>query len=217
MIRAFALIAALIVLATPPPPVGAAACVGRKGKLTSRAACRKSERPLDATAVSPVGPTGQAGVAGKPGGFPLAIVDAGDRELGTILSLDFGTALVAVNYPGFPSPVGFAVDPSGFTNLGTDVYAFVAYTQTGCSGQPHLPAHRGAYAHVEGSVAYLPSGSAGSISFLSYEIDDFTSCATPDLTGRGTCCIAAPFTGDYVPAVRIAFPDFTPPFRSVLR
>ncbi len=218
MIRAIALVAVAILFADSPTPAGAAACVGRKGNLTSRAACKKSERPLDATSVSTVGPTGQAGAPGKQGDFPLVILDAGDHEVGTILSLDFGTALVTLTHPAFPSPVRFVVFSGGFTNLVADAYGIVMYAEAGCSGQPYLPVVLGAYAHVEGSAAYLASGSAASIAVMSYETDDLgSSCPVIDMTGRGTCCIAATFNVMLVPGVRLALPDFTPPFRTVLR
>ncbi|HXJ37313.1 MAG TPA: hypothetical protein VMS22_25070 [Candidatus Eisenbacteria bacterium] len=216
MIRASTVIAVAMVIAGAAD-AGATGCVGRNGKLTSRANCKKSERPLDGTAVSPTGPAGQAGLPGKQGGFPLAILDAHDQEVGTVLSFEFGTALVSMTYPGFASPVRFAVASSGFTNLGDDAFAFVEYTEANCNGQPHLSAMLGAYAHLEGSAAYLASGSAASIPIISYETDIFGLCDVADLTVRGTCCIAATFNDDLVPAVRIALPDFTPPFRAVLR
>jgi hypothetical protein len=215
------LVAFLVIVAIggAPGSVGAAGCVKKKGQLMSRDACRKSERPLDTTTLSPVGPTGTDGARGEAGTFPLAIVDAANREVGPVLTFDFTTAVVVVTHPVLPSPLPFAVAPIGFVNLGDDAYASILYAEIGCAGQPYVADELGDYVHVEGTAAYRASGTAASIAVASIESDDLLGCPAPNLTNRATCCTTQTFTQDAVPTVRFAIADlgFTTPFRVVPR
>jgi hypothetical protein len=217
--RAIVVLIALGALAGAPATAGAAGCVKKKGKLFSRDACGKSERSLDTSTLAPVGPTGPDGARGDAGTFPLAIVDAADREIGPVLDFDLGSALVRVTNVALASPSVFAVQPNGFSNIGDDAYTGVYYLAADCAGQPYLPESLGQYVHVEGTVAYPASGEATSIDVVSVETDDFVLCLTEDLTDRGTCCQAQAFTADVVPAARLPLADlgFTAPFRTVPR
>jgi hypothetical protein len=218
MIRMIALLLAALALGDPPT-ADAAACIRRNGKLMVRETCRRSERPLDTAAFIPVGPGGEDGAPGKRSEFPLVIVDAADREVGTVLSFGFGTAVVRVTHPTLPTPASFAVSPDGFGNLGDDDYVPVYYAEAGCTGQPYLPPTLGAYAHIEGTAAYRAAGDAASVDVLSSENAGFALCLASNLTDRGTCCTAVTFTEELVPAVRSSIADlgFTVPFRTVPR
>ena len=219
MTRAIVLVLAAGIVGSMPASAGAAACVGRNGKLALRDTCKRSERSLDTATLNPVGPTGATGAAGEPGPFPLLIVDDADREIGPVQRFDFATALVLVSHPALPSPVQFAVGPAGFGNIGDDDFFSVLYAEAGCAGQPYLRDDAGAYAHVEGTAAYRVGGGPVSVAVVSYETDSFVSCPVTDSTDRGTCCIASPSAEDAVPVVRVPLVDlgFTPPFRAVPR
>ena len=219
MTRAIVLLLAATIVGSAPASAGAAACVGRKGKLVLRDTCKRSERLLDATTLNPVGATGATGAAGEPGPFPLRIVDDAGLEIGPVQQFDFATALVLVSHATLPSPVQFAVGPAGFRNIGDDQFYTVLYAEAGCAGQPYLSDDAGAYAHVEGTAAYRVSGGPASVAILSYETDSFVTCPPADSTDRGTCCIASPSAEDAVAAVRVPLIDlgFVPPFRAVPR
>jgi hypothetical protein len=210
----------IVVMAGAPAVAAAAGCVKKKGgKLFSRETCRKSERPFDASTLTPTGTTGPDGARGEAGKFPLAIVDAADRELGPVLTFDLGVTLVRVTHAALPSSMVFAVTPNGFGNLGDDAYSGVYYTEAGCAGTPYLPGGLGTYVHVEGTAAYLPAGEPTSIAVIWIETGQFVAC-TGNLTDRGTCCRAQAFTADdAVPATRFPLADlgFTTPFRAVPR
>src|SRR5262249_30517531 len=137
VMRAIVVLIAVGVLAGAPATAGATGCVKKKGKLFSRDACRKAERPLDTSALQPVGQTGPHRARGAAGTSPLAIVDADGRELGPVLDFDFGSALVLVTNAALASPSAFAVQPSGFSNVGDDAYAGVYYLAADCAGQPY--------------------------------------------------------------------------------
>jgi hypothetical protein len=219
MMRATVVLLAIGALAGAPATAGAAGCVKKKGKVFSRDACRKAERPLDTSTLAPVGPTGPDGTRGDAGKFPLAIVDATDREIGPVLDFDLATALVLVTNAALASPSVFAVNPAGFGNIGDDAYSGVYYAEAECAGQAYLPEGLGKYVHVEGTAAYPTAGDATSITVASVETADVVLSGVDDLTERGGCCQAQAFTADVVPAS--SFPlsalGFTPPFRTVPR
>ncbi len=220
MSRTLVVLLVIAALATAPPIAGAAGCVKKKGgKLFTRETCRKSERPFDTSTLTPTGTTGPDGTRGQAGKFPLAIVDAADRELGPVLTFDLGTALLVVTHAALPAPMAFAVTPSGFGNLGDDAYAGVYYTEAGCAGTPYLPGGLGKYVHVEGTAAYLEAGEPTSIAVIWIETAQFDACAG-NLTDRGTCCRTQAFTADdAIPATRFPLADlgFTAPFQAVPR
>jgi hypothetical protein len=220
MRRALVSLLVIAAMAGAPAGAGAAGCVKKKGgKLFARDTCRKAERPFDTTTLTPTGTTGADGARGEAGKFPLALVDAADRELGPVLTFDFGTALVLVTHAVLASPMAFAVTPIGFGNLGDDAFAGVYYMEAGCAGTPFLPGGLGKYVHVEGTAAYREAGEPMSIAVISLETGAFDTCAG-DLTDRGTCCRAQAFTADdAIPATRFPLADlgFTAPFRAVPR
>ncbi len=219
MTRAIVLLLTVLAVGSMPASAGAAACVRRNGKLVLRETCKKSERPLDTSTLSPVGPTGAGGAVGAPGPFPLRIVDVSDREIGPVQWFEFSLALVLVTHPTLQSPLQFAVGPDGFGNVGDDYLLSVLYADADCAGQPYLPDGPLSYAHVEGTAAYRVAGGPASVAVLAYETDEFALCPIADATDRGTCCFASVSNQDAVPVERIPLVDlgFEPPFRAVPR